>query len=186
VVGVVTHIGSGRDPLWLEKAAIDARKLGATLLAATTDRFIRNCHYRSDHKKLWKAQATTNERELLALSTNDCGVSLMTFLDPDATPEECRSLLTRWGKEASEKNQGRPPKRNRERYRKQWSPRVMKLHEEGMSLSKIARRIFEESGSRISHTAIRDWIIKYSESRKLSGKQAEARNEQICLETGTF
>jgi hypothetical protein len=106
VVATLNHVGPGRGPAWLRDmaaAADRARRHCTILLAATTDRFIRSPWFHSDDSELCLAQAR-------AIDLRDAVgyVALMTLLDPDASPGDCRSLLTRWGQEAKGRSGGRP------------------------------------------------------------------------------
>src|SRR5262249_25433015 len=146
---------SGRGPDWIEKlsrAADVARKHGAVLLAATTDRIVRSIFFKSSNKIACKAQA--QEEQLREGKRVTEGVPLMTYLDPDAPPEECRSLLIRWGQGAKGNKGGRPRKENTaSREEKQrWRPRVLELHERGLSCRDVADQVEKEAGFRvISH-----------------------------------
>ncbi len=145
VVGVVKHEWSGRGPEWLGKLAAacnEARRLGATVLAVSTDRFIRSRYFKSTKRRQCQAQAQQHDLMDLALAAN--GVRLMTLLDPDAPPVVCRSLLVRCGQGSKGQKGGRPRKPDgtpgyRKRRREELLPRVLELRGQGESLGRIAK-----------------------------------------------
>lgn len=159
VVDVVSVEWSGRGREWwdhLWAAAEVARKHGAILLAATTDRLIRHSLYRSDHPDKCRMQATEDDLRELAAATR--GVRVMTFLHPDATPEECRSLLIRWGRDVKGNKGGRPPKEDRgpgwkKRRRERLRPQVLAM-KGTMSMGEIAEALGVHKGT------IQTWLAR--------------------------
>lgn len=93
VVGVVHFEGSGFYPYWLARAAAIAERHDATLLAESTDRFVRNPGYHSNDYPDAQARIT----ELQDLKQSADGRPLMTLLHPNAPPSEVRSLQTKRG-----------------------------------------------------------------------------------------
>jgi hypothetical protein len=156
VIDVIDHEWSGRGPEWLSKltqAVRVADQHGAIVLAAVTNRLIRNRKFDSKSPRFCMAQA--QEHDLRRLKEATLGVPLMTFLDPDAPEEECRSLLIRWGQEVRGKKGGRPISRNRRLRR--WRLRFIQLHESGLKPRDIARQVSEEAGFRVNDMTVRKW-----------------------------
>ncbi|MBA3481315.1 MAG: helix-turn-helix domain-containing protein [Pirellulales bacterium] len=136
VIDVVTHVGSGIDPSWLADAAVLAERLGATLVAETTDRFIRSSRY---SKVVQDAQATEADLGQLRLFTY--GVPLATLLHPAASPAQVRSYQRKRGQRATGRRGGRPvvptPGYKKLRRERRWAV-VARLHRRGLSLRSIA------------------------------------------------
>lgn len=164
VITVIRHEWSGHGFDWswkLTQAAREADKHGAILLAAATNRFIRNRHFHSKSPRFCKAQA--QEHDLRELQQATFGVPLMTFLAPDEPEERCRSLLIRWGQEVKGNRGGRPrnPDRvplSRNRRLFQWRLPGILLHEQGLTPRRIARQLSQKAGFRISDMNVRNWI----------------------------
>jgi hypothetical protein len=135
VVEVQSFEWSGRGITWLKEltqVAESTRPHDAQILAATTDRFLRGFWFKGNNPILWEAQAQTPELQDLQDATR--GVPLMTYLHPDATPAECKSLLTTWGQAATGRAGGRPrdlPAGYRQERKERWLETVHKLHREG-------------------------------------------------------
>jgi hypothetical protein len=163
VVKVLRKEYSGHGDGWLDylhgEAFQAARRAGATLLAATLDRLLRNPSFESRHRKLCLAQPTDDH--LFDLHFTACPIRticpIMTYLPPDATPAQCRSLLSSWGQEQKGRKGGRPIK-GRDAFRQHWQPVAMELATQGMSLHAIARELRRLSGHRPSHETIRSWV----------------------------
>jgi len=135
VVGVVAKAISGFDPWWLARAAVLAKKHNAVIVAESTDRFIRHPGY---HSCRWPdAQARPGDLQDLQQVTD--GVRLMTFLHPDATPEEIKSHATKRGMHTKQKMGGNPGYKKQRRM--ELLPEVIKLHRRGKSTRQIAVRI---------------------------------------------
>jgi DNA invertase Pin-like site-specific DNA recombinase len=163
VVQVVEEEWSGKGKTWLDKltaVANLARQHNAIILAATADRLIRSTWFRSNHKVLSKAQA--QRTDLLELEDALRGVKVMTYLHPDATPAECKSLLTRWGQEAKGKRGGRPvkvepkPTGAVKRRRLDMLPRVLELHGDGLGYGAIAERLG------LPRTTVERWVQSHT------------------------
>ncbi len=151
VIAVVREVKSGWEPKWLWQHAKTAEHQGAKLVALTPDRFVRNHHYQSSDKRLAQLQATTDELAELRFWTR--GVELMTYIDPDATPGKCRSILTKIGKAASTKRDGRPPKQAidrepgyRARRKAKGIERMMEMYGKGCRIRGIAKRLSRQLG----------------------------------------
>lgn len=163
---------SGRGRVWLRRELAKvvnlARKHNAILLAATTDRFIRSYWFRPTSRK--RAQAQAQYADLMELQTAAQGVVLMTYLHPDASPGECKSLLTSWAMKAKGQRGpkcGRPRKPDtlpgwRSRRKAAVLPIVLSLSAQGKSSRDIANEVLLRSGSRVSHTTISAWISESS------------------------
>lgn len=107
VIGGRSYVGSGFEPSheFLTLVAI-AKRTGATILAESVDRFIRNLHYHS--KILPDLQPTDAELQKLADAAD--GVEMMVHLHPDSTPRATRSYQRMRGREAKGNRGGRPKK----------------------------------------------------------------------------
>jgi hypothetical protein len=106
VVGQLARVESASEDerYWLRKAASRAKRLGAVLVAASTDRFIRNGHYHPSGDK--DALPTIGEYEALVSATQ--GVPLATILPPDMPWEDVRGLQAKRGQKAKGRKGGRP------------------------------------------------------------------------------
>jgi hypothetical protein len=159
VIAVEEHGWSGKVGQWLRKLTAIAKlaqQRDAIILAATTDRLIRSFWFRSNHMVLSQAQA--QRQDLIELHEAADGVRLMTFLDPDASPAECKSLLTKWGQEAKGKRGGRPVKAEPKsagsvkQRRLALLPRVLQLHAERLGYGAIAARLG------LPKTTVQRWV----------------------------
>ena len=142
--------GSGWDPDWIAAAVLRARRMGATvLLAETTDRFIRNLHYHSVNNP--DLQATDEQLDEVARLAD--GMTLMTHLNPDATPSEVRGYQSARGQRIKNRTGGRPKNPGSTRHRR-WVNLVdvRRARRRGMSLREIA----VDFG--ISKSVIYDWL----------------------------
>lgn len=81
---------------WLLDAVGLAMRLDAKILAESTDRFVRHPHYHSNRRP--DLQAPNHDLQELAMWTE--GVSLHTYLHPNATPQEVRSHQRKRGQRA--------------------------------------------------------------------------------------
>lgn len=151
VIDVVHHEGSGWVGGWLLELRPRAIQRGAMLLAETPSRFVRHLDYHS--KRRPKAQATEDDLRCLAAWTR--GLSLLTVVDPDLSPEEERSFQTKRGQEAKGKKGGRPVKAkpgDKKQRRAELLPRVLELHQHGMSV----REIVAETG--VAKSTVHEWL----------------------------
>jgi hypothetical protein len=108
------------------------------ILAASTDRFLRNRNWTTNQPDLLP---TVEEFEKLKELVE--GVPLVTLLHPDKKPSKVTSFRSRWGQEAKG-NKGGRPKKNKPGYKKRWRKKtlrlVQKLRGKGYSLSEISHR----------------------------------------------
>jgi hypothetical protein len=157
VIDVLTATRSGYSGEWLgvlREAGEIARRHGATVVAATTDRLIRSEHFHSQRHPNRLARARDIDLQAMRKALG-ADVPVMTFLDPDAHPDRSRALLSGWGQEAKGRPGGRPRKVDRAR----WRPRVLDLHAQGLNHCAIHRAVCREAGDRpISLTTVRNWI----------------------------
>ncbi len=86
VVGTHTEVASGADPIWLVPVLDEIRRLNAIAVFESTGRAIRHPAY--DKEQQWP-QARDIELNEVASYAN--GLTLMTWLHPNATPKEVRS-----------------------------------------------------------------------------------------------
>jgi hypothetical protein len=145
VVGVHRCVAVGYDGshqsrgCWvaeLARAAALAKKHGAKLLAAETDRLVRHPAF---HPKL-NPTAQARESDLADLVSWTDGVPLLTLLHPDASSGVARSSQTKRGRKAVGRYGGRPPKRQpgyKKKRRLDLLPRILELYSHGMRLGQI-------------------------------------------------
>lgn len=158
VLGVFSEPYTGFDPSWLYEATRLARAHGATLLARSTDRFVRHGRFKSTDPVRCQRQAGQHELEDLESWTH--GVRLMTVAHPNATPAEVQALVARIGQQLSGRAGGRPPKSPpgaRRDLRERLQPVVRQLASEGLSAQKIMERLKEEHGAKLSRQSICKW-----------------------------
>jgi len=166
VIAVIEHEWSGKGSRWLEmldEAATVALKNDATILAATTDRLIRSSWFYSNRKE--RIEIRAQKLDLRDLRTATWGVPLMTFLDPDAPAEECRSLTIRWGQEVKGNKGGRPLKKGqgyRKRRKAKYLPRIQEMCESGCSRAQIVKTIVTEAG--VERMTVYRWIKEVNEN----------------------
>jgi len=138
VVDVGHHIGSGYEPYWIGPYAYQAEKLGAKLVAEDLTRLIRPACY----DKL-NQDAQAHDVDLQDMQYHARGVPLITLLDPNASPSECRSHQIKRGQGAKNKG-GRPPKQTagyKKKMREKKKPEVVKLYADGLPISEICKRL---------------------------------------------
>lgn len=139
--------------------AVDcALKENAVIVALSRDRFLRHRH--SDNTNLGE-QPTIGE--LCFFEGALRGVKAATIHDPD---KSARGKQTKRGQTSKGKRGGRPYKlkpRGKERMAAYY-PLALELHREGMSLRKIADTLNsrENNFPKVSHSTIRNWIIRNS------------------------
>lgn len=103
-----TESGWDLDNPVLAGAIRYARLNDAVLLAESTDRFLRSRDYKTE-KNFNNAIPTV--AQLAELSRQAAGVTLATYLDPDASPKEVRSFQRKRSQWAKGNKGGRPPKK---------------------------------------------------------------------------
>lgn len=145
VVGTVKCVWSGSDPMWLRRVARLAKEKGATILAESTNRLIRNAHY---HDR------APRQADLDELVFHTRGARLMTLLSPDADEHLQRSHHRKRGQRCKQ-NKGGRPRNNTPGYKKDRREKlqcvVRKLRRRGLSLGAIAKRYS------IPRSTIQDW-----------------------------
>lgn len=137
VIEVITHVGSGWDPQWLTNATAVAVQHGATLLAESTDRFLRSPRYHSSKRP--DELPTEEDFERLLFWADDA--PLMTFLHPDTSPDVVRSYQAQRGQLAKGRRGGQPDHKHpgsKKQRRLEKLSRVLWCHKRGASLGDIA------------------------------------------------
>lgn len=180
VAGEYAKVGSGHGSGWLiclAEALDMAREKGAgIILAATTDRILRSRHFVSNKKGSCDTQPDDSELKELEFIAKR-GVRLMTFLHPDASPKECRSLRIRWGREVKgnkggwpqKQTRGRLPKGETKRRKGLLVPIILRLHQDhpDWGSRKIANFINDQNLKRgdnqkkllrISYRTVQTWL----------------------------
>jgi hypothetical protein len=151
VVDTISYEGSGCDPIWIGRAAKIAKSKGATLLAETTDRFVRSPYYHS--KRFPDARARETELQELVYWAD--GVPMMTLLHPDASFSDVRSAQTKRGQQEKGERGGRPqrtPRRKTKQIRNAVLRKAIELWLEGESFRSIGNHVG------IPHRTIGDWM----------------------------
>lgn len=152
--------GSDFDNRWkLEQAVEKAKKLiakgiQAVIVAPSSDRFLRNRFFTTDHPDILPTEAEFEQ--LIALG---CGVPLATLLHPDMSPEEVRGYQSKWG-QSTKGNKGGRPREKRPGYKKQRRKeklnKVIELHKQGVNPCQIA------AFTLVPVSTVNDWIVKYA------------------------
>jgi hypothetical protein len=154
VVGVIRFQGSGYLPWdWIPHAAYIAKKANAVLLAESTDRFIRNRHYRPKSKIKQRLQATDEELNELVCCAD--GVPLMTHLHPDTHWKKVRSYQTIRGHRGKNRTGGRLRSKRpgwKKRRKDELKGRAQRFYKSGMSIRDVAKRL------RTPPSTISDWL----------------------------
>jgi hypothetical protein len=157
VVGVIRHVGSGTDPLWLTKAVVVAKEKGAFIVGESTDRFVRHPAYHSVDAPTLRAR----KPDLEHLTYWADGVKLFTSISPDAELDEVRSWQTTRGIEFK----GGKPKRKhlkprgKER-REAYIRLAMRFRKRGASYRQIADILNSilDGFPPVTHGTIRNWL----------------------------
>ena len=140
VVACSKQTTSGWKPHWLVGVYRKAREKGASVLAESTDRLIRNELYNSQTQPEFQA----SEQNLQLLPELFEKVGLFTCLDPMASPSEVRSFQTKRGQLAKGSKGGRPrkacPGYKKEQRLKQM-PIALQLRQAGYSIGEIAKKL---------------------------------------------
>jgi DNA invertase Pin-like site-specific DNA recombinase len=164
VIGCYREVSSGwvlNDERWaLVNAVKQAKKYRGqkevVIVTTSSDRFLRNIDF---HTKDNPGVLPT-EAEFEKFNKLTCGVSCLTYLHPDMPWKKVRSYQSKWGQRIKG-NKGGRPKKNKPGYKKQRRlekrPRVLRLHNKGMSLGGIAA----ETG--IPKSTVGFWIKKHAD-----------------------
>jgi hypothetical protein len=151
VVEVVRHVGSGWDFSWLLPAIMIAKECGAKLLAESVSRFVRSKEYHSNKN----SEAQPTDRQLESLRVLSDGVSLVTALDPNASPAEERSWQTKRGQMCKGRRGGRPLSKSpgyKLALRRKLKPMARQMRAEGASLGDIVKH------TGVARSTVRDWV----------------------------
>jgi DNA invertase Pin-like site-specific DNA recombinase len=153
-LGYYREICSGRiidDDRWALVAAVrEAKKHNAVIVAASTDRFLRNYFYESDHPEILP---TEHEYEKLKKLTGN--IPLLTLLDPDMDPLKVRGYQSKWGQGQKGKRGGRPRERRpgyKKQIREEKLPDVLRLYRDGKSIGYIAKMMD------LAWSTVKDWV----------------------------
>ncbi len=159
VVDMVTAEHSAKGIAWLySRAFLRALSLAdknrAVLLAVSLDRFIRAENYNptSVNRKDRDAKPSAYELEQLQDLSRLYGVSLMTLLPVDVGMDQSRQELA---------TSSRRNRKSRSRIKAEHQSVVVELHQQGMSLRRIARRLKDSYGVTLSHTTMANWLRDY-------------------------
>jgi hypothetical protein len=161
ILDVVQYVGSGTEPLWLFRGAEYAKRHGAKLFAETTDRFIRHPDYHS----IANPNAQAGEPELQLLKRCTRGVTLVTDLDPNASPSKVQSYHRKRGQKFKESYGGRPHKQPCKDRKKAWLPMARKLRALGFSNGRIAEwlnRLADGSFDAVCTETVRNWLQDFA------------------------
>jgi hypothetical protein len=157
VVGVVRHVGSGFDPLWVGRAAYIAKRHNAKIVAIATDRLIRHPDYKSTGTR-YERNARACTEDLEDLNRYADGVELVTLTDPDATLADCMAVHKKIGQHAKGRKGGRPGK-NPPGYKKERRLRnqsqVFWMRAVGYPVRQIARILDQPEST------VRRWVRRF-------------------------
>ncbi len=126
VVGSISVVCWGNDPSWLIPAYELARETGAVLIAESTCRLIRPPDFNKHNQRL---QPRRVDFELLRKYTKE--IPLVTWHDPDDSPEITKSHQTIRGHRMSGRRGGRPSKTKKEN-KERWEilrPIAIEIHQ---------------------------------------------------------
>lgn len=154
VIAVFSEVCQGNDLLWLINAAAIAKLNGASILAYSTDRFVRQPAFspRAFH------DFEPRESDFRHLRFYTEGVRLMTLFHPDATQNEVRGERAK-GNEGGRPRKAMRPRRYKPRCDAATVTRMLGLHSEGHSLQDIA----DETG--YSRSTVQGLIARCTNSR---------------------
>ncbi len=136
----VGHVGNGSDPSWLTPYAEIAKEHGYSLLAESTDRFIRSGDYHPHNNP----HARPSKSDFIRLRRATLGVALVTLIHPDAAFREVRRHQTRRGQIAKGKTGGRPVRElagYKKQRREELLPEALELKAQGTSIKKISKEL---------------------------------------------
>jgi hypothetical protein len=106
VAGVLSHIGPGWNCFWLIEAFAKARDMGIKkFLAETPCRYVRSREFHSMNNP--DAQAGPQEWKILQEIAGLYGITLMTHIHPDSSPQEIREYHQQRGREEKRRVEGR-------------------------------------------------------------------------------
>lgn len=151
VIEVVRHVGPGWDFSWLNSAITRAKECGAKLLAESVSRLVRSVRYHS----VEDPDAQPSERQLELLRGLSDGVSLVTALDPNASPAEERAFQTKRGQTFKDRRGGRPPSKSpgyKLARRRKLKPIARQMRAEGASLGEIVKQ------TGVARSTVRYWV----------------------------
>jgi hypothetical protein len=92
IVGEVSIVASGFDPIWIGRAVAIAEKHNVAIVAHSTDRFVRHSRYSKTNQKV-----RAGETELKEITRYANGIELITLIDPNAKSSEIRKAATERG-----------------------------------------------------------------------------------------
>lgn len=161
--GGVPHVLPQKTaPGYGERWIKELKEMGNTLrssgikkiLFATADRFSRSRLFKSSDKEAWAIQSSRFELQqcLEAIGPN---IQVMTLNPPNATPEDNRALLIKWG-QANKSKGGRPLKRDN--FRSRWLPYAKELKEKGYTLQSISDAITDRFRRYVSTFSVGSWL----------------------------
>lgn len=131
-----------------------ARGKNVVIVAASSDRFLRNKDYTTNQPDLLPTKAEFEELKELT-----CNIPLATLLNPDMPPKQARGIQSKWGQKAK-RNQGGRPRKKAQGYKKQEKleklPIVLRLYKKGRKVCEITFK------TGIKRSTIKDWIKKYA------------------------
>jgi DNA invertase Pin-like site-specific DNA recombinase len=151
VVGLIPHEGPGWDFSWLIPALAKAKECGAKLLAESVSRFVRSKEYHSSKNP----ESQPSELQLESLRVLSDGVSLVTALDPNASPAEERSWQTKRGQMFKDRRGGRPLSNSpgyKLALRHRLKPLARQMRADGASVGEIVKH------TGVARSTVRDWV----------------------------
>jgi hypothetical protein len=139
----------------LRRAVRRARQYdNAVILAASSDRFLRNKFYNSQNNP--EVLPTQAEFEKLRKLTK--GVPLVSLLHPDKSWKKVRGYYSKWGQKVKGNKGGRPAEKRTgwtiDR-REKFLPRVRRMLKKGKNITEISRKLS------IARSTLDDWVKNY-------------------------
>lgn len=167
VVKTLKHQGSAKPEKIkdkLEEVMEHAKNKNVkNVVAITTSRFIRNAEHDATDPEKRNVMPNEDELKWLKNMAERYGVNLVTLADPDLSPMEDASFISNAIKRNEGKEKTGRPKKQESGYKikqkEEWFAEVCRLHYQNRwSTRRIASHVTKESGIKISHETINQWI----------------------------
>ena len=160
IVAKVRHVGKANDPTWTKKIGKVAKKFKATHVMATEpNRIIRHekAHVNRDNYD-WEPTEEHYQNLRRCIGNH---VTLVTLISPDAPWEEVASRQKKRGQLARNNKGGRPKikvKGYKKKLCREYEQEAIEMRIRGCSLRQIAFHVSTESGYKVNHATIRNWV----------------------------
>lgn len=171
ILETVNRIGPGQDISWLSEVIDKIKSKNhegrVWILAECPDRLVRSL----DYDNIFNPEGTITEEDLNRLMEATKGVSLA-VLCLEVSPDMQRSTQTKRGLSNSKIKSGRSKMKTpgfKKLQKTKFLNRAVELNLSGYSFRGIADIISKESGNKISHVSIRNWIENYPNKKTKVG-----------------